>query len=298
MKNNKLNLLLSALIICVNAPFCAHAENISTPLFTADIRNVITMYAAPDAQTFYLHTEDSLYTVSRDGQILSIVPSRVKYGCCEDSVLYIHEEYDNYLLTQAGDTVFYAPYQDQNTGYGPSPSWLVNARFMCRKDGVFYWWKGIRSDRYTGDRGSCYYAVTEDGQCERIDYSVNGNLGITIIDNWLFISRQLGTDGILFGFSPISEFSTHDLLGKNTIKFTEFKYAIGLECVGDWLYIWSNGYQTMYTLPRSYLVEMATGIQNHYVDDEPSPLFDLQGRPVTQPQTGIYIHDGKKILIE
>ena len=268
----------------------SYAENISTPLFTADIRNVITMYAAPDAQTFYLHTEDSFYTVSRNGQILSITPSKVKYGCCEDSVLYLHEELTPYLLTQSGDTILR---NDQAQGLG---GWLINARFMCRKDGVFYWWKGIMSDRYTGGRGSCYYAVTEDGQCENIDFSVNGNLGITIINDWLFISRQC-TDGILFGFSPLSEFSTHDLLGKNTIKFTEFKYAIGLECIGDWLYIWSNGDQTMHTLPRSYLVEMATGIQNHYVDDEPSPLYDLQGRPVDGCQSGIFIQNGEKILI-
>ena len=268
----------------------SYAENISTPLFTADIRNVITMYAAPDAQTFYLHTEDSLYTVSRDGQILSITPSKVKYGCCEDSVLYLHEELTPYLLTQSGDTILR---NDQAQGLG---GWLINARFMCREDGVFYWWKGIMSDRYTGGRGSCYYAVTEDGQCENIDFSVNGNLGITIINDWLFISRQC-TDGILFGFSPLSEFSTHDLLGKNTIKFTEFKYAIGLECIGDWLYIWSNGDQTMHTLPRSYLVEMATGIHAHYVDDEPSPLYDLQGRPVDGCQSGIFIQNGEKILI-
>ena len=279
--------LLSLLMVLSTA---SYAENISTPLFTADIRNVITMYVAPDAQTFYLHTEDSLYTVSREGQILSITPSKVKYGCCEDSVLYLHEELTPYLLTQSGDTILR---NDQAQGLG---GWLINARFMCREDGVFYWWKGIMSDRYTGGRGSCYYAVTEDGQCENIDFSVNGNLGITIINDWLFISRQC-TDGILFGFSPLSEFSTHDLLGKNTIKFTEFKYAIGLECIGDWLYIWSNGYQTMYTLPRSYLVEMATGIHSHYVDDEPSPLYDLQGRPVDGCQSGIFIQNGEKTLI-
>lgn len=291
MKNIRFNFFLSALIICVNAPFCAHAQNISIPLFTADIRNVITMYAAPDAQTFYLHTEDSLYTVSRDGQILSIVPSKVKYGCCEDSVLYLHEELTPYLLTQSGDTILR---NDQAQGLG---GWLINARFMCREDGVFYWWKGIMSNRYAGARGTCYYAVTEDGQCEIIDYSASANWGITIIDDWLFISRQC-TDGILFGFSPLSEFDATDLYQDNTSLFTEFNYPIGLACIGDWLYIWSNGYQTMYTLPRSYLMEMATGIQSHYVDGEPSPLFDLQGRPVTQPQTGIYIQDGKKILIE
>ena len=294
MKNIELNLLLSVLIICVNAPFCAHAENVSTPLFTADIRNVITMYTAPDAQTFYLHTEDSLYTVSRDGQILSITPSRVKYGCCEDSVLYIHEEYDNLILTQKGDTVIYAP----KSGYGSSPVWLTHARFMCRKDGVFYWWRGVDTYRYQGGRGTCYYAVTEDGQYKVLDATPNANWGLTIIDDWLFSSKQWGTDGISFGFSPLSEFDGADLDYQKTLLFTEFNYPIGLACIGDWLYIWSNGYQTMYALPRSYLVEMATGIQSHYVDGEPSPLFDLQGRPVTQPQTGIYIQDGKKILIK
>ena len=169
---------------------------------------------------------------------------------------------------------------------------------MCRKNGMFYWWRGVNSNRYQGGRGTCYYAVAEDGQYETIDFSVNSNWGITIIDDWLFISRQWGTDGISFGFSPLSEFSTYDLYQYNTSLFTEFNYPIGLACIGDWLYIWSNGYQTMYTLPRSYLVEMATGIQSHYVDGEPSPLFDLQGRPVTQPHTGIYIQGGKKILIE
>ena len=47
MKRNAF--ILSLLMVLFTA---SYAENISTPLFTADIRNVITMYAAPDPQTF------------------------------------------------------------------------------------------------------------------------------------------------------------------------------------------------------------------------------------------------------
>ena len=294
MKNIRLNFFLSALIICVNAPFCAHAENVSTPLFTADIRNVITMYAAPDAQTFYLHTEDSLYTVSRDGQILSITPSKVKYGCCEDSVLYLHEEYDQYLLTQSGDTILR---NDQALLRG---GWLNLARFMCRKDGVFYWWRGVQTSRDRGDRASCFIKVTDDGNAAEDMGGWNNPIsGILVTDDMLFVILPWSITGVTFSFSPLSN-KNFGVFYDNKFVLEDFDDPIGLVCIGDWLYIWSNshGDQTMYTLPRSYLVEMATGIQSHYVDGGPSPLFDLQGRPVTQPQTGIYIQDGKKILIE
>ena len=287
MKNIKLNLLLSALIICVNAPFCVHAENISTPLFTADIRNVITMYAAPDAQTFYLHTEDSLYTVSRDGQILSIVPSKVKYGCCEDSVLYIHEEYDNHLLTQSGDTIL-GQSQYPHVNYS---GWLSNARFMCRKDGVFYWYRGVTKVRQGGSRSTCFYAVSENGAPENICWWNGPFSGCAIIDDW-FVMLQNGGFRLLYLPDP-----DYDDL-RTLHRSDEFYDPIGLVSYDDELYTWSNDRHCMLVFPRSYLVEMATGIQNHYVDDKPSPLYDLQGRPVTQPQTGIYVQSGKKILIK
>ena len=294
MKRNAF--ILSLLMVLFTA---SYAENISTPLFTADIRNVITMYAAPDAQTFYLHTEDSLYTVSREGQILSITPSKVKYGCCEDSVLYIHEEYDNYLLTQAGDTVFYAPYQDPNKpGYlGPSPAWLVVGRFMCCKDGVFYWWRGVHTTRDRGDRASCFIRVTNDGNAaEDIGGWPNPISGIMVTDDLLFVILPWSVLGVTFSFSPLSN-KNFGVFYDNKFVLDEFDDPIGLACIGDWLYIWSDEDQTMYTLPRSYLVKMATGLHSHYVDDGPSPLYDLQGRPADDNQSGICIKNGEKILI-
>ena len=182
--------LLSLLMVLSTA---SYAENISTPLFTADIRNVITMYAAPDAQTFYLHTEDSLYTVSREGQILSIVPSKVKYGCCEDSVLYIHEEYDNHLLTQSGDTIL-GQSQYPHVNYS---GWLSNARFMCRKDGVFYWYRGVTKVRQGGSRSTCFYAVSENGAPENICWWNGPFSGCAIIDDW-FVMLQNGGFRLLY----------------------------------------------------------------------------------------------------
>ena len=46
--------------------------------------------------------------------------------------------------------------------------------------------------------------------------------------------------------------------------------------------------------------EEATGITNHLspITLHPSPLFDLQGRQVAQPSRGLYIENGKKVVIK
>ena len=42
-----------------------------------------------------------------------------------------------------------------------------------------------------------------------------------------------------------------------------------------------------------------TGIQPvQLVIDQPSKYYDLQGRPVNSPHHGIYLHNGKKVIIK
>lgn len=286
--NSNRNLILLGLLFCAGFSFNMRAENVSTPLFTADIKNVITMYAAPDAQTFYLHTEDSLYTVSRDGQILSIVPSKVKYGCCEDSILYIHQELDNLILTQTGDTVFYAPRPEPGTG--GDIGWLTVARFMCCKDGVFYWYRGVSNTRQGGSRSTCFYAIPKDGEPKNICWWNGPFSGCVIVDDWFVFIQNRG-----FRFLYLPDPHYDDI--RTLHQVDEFKDPAGLVSYGEELYTWSNDRHAMLVFPRSYLREMATNIDKLQVEpQDSSPLFDLQGRPVDVSQPGIFIQNGKKIL--
>ena len=66
--------------------------------------------------------------------------------------------------------------------------------------------------------------------------------------------------------------------------------------VGDKLYVWSNDTQTMYTIPKSYFGGV-TGVQAPVVDTDTESIYGIDGRPADGAKKGIYIRNGKKVLV-
>ncbi|MBO7280185.1 MAG: hypothetical protein J6V00_03375 [Bacteroidaceae bacterium] len=63
---------------------------------------------------------------------------------------------------------------------------------------------------------------------------------------------------------------------------------------------WSNsvGLSDNYSnLFRIDIVEDGTGIADVTIEDDNNAIYDLQGRKVQQPGKGIYIVNGKKVMI-
>ncbi|MBQ9649938.1 MAG: hypothetical protein IJV25_05900 [Prevotella sp.] len=75
----------------------------------------------------------------------------------------------------------------------------------------------------------------------------------------------------------------------------EFDRVNDLRQYGDRLLIYAES--DVYEVPKAELVaQSTTAIHNVVSDTSNSPTYDLQGRKVVEPQHGIYIKNGRKIL--
>lgn len=279
-------------------------NKVATPLFSIDVKNVVSMYCDEAAETFYLYTQapkefyGTKYVVSREGEILSVEDSvKATWACWEDGVLYTHGETDLFFLDQKGDTVL-----DMNE-IGPNLyTRLRHAKSMFCKDGVFYYWYG---PVYRSCMGQGIYSYKDGGKIEKkmVITTYMGN-GLVRMDNVVLCTG--------YGYHSVKDACyTMYFLDESTEWVPQepkeipcLKAPVGLSLVGDTFYIWSNDTQTMYTIPKSFFMGAVgaetTGVQTPVMeaDMESSGYYDLQGRPVDSTQKGILLHNGKKVLVK
>lgn len=60
----------------------------SKVLFTLPGVEAKSMYSNPSLDTFFIHSQDTLYTVTRDGTVISKDSSDIIYGCFEGENMY------------------------------------------------------------------------------------------------------------------------------------------------------------------------------------------------------------------
>ena len=279
--------LLLVLAATFSAAMNAQTTEVATPLFSADVKDVVSMYCDENAETFYLHTESTKYTVSKEGEVLFEEPSKPIWACWENGTMYAHVEGDPCILNQKGDTIV-------NIENARSAYYLTVAKPMCYKDGVFYWWSwaGI-SSKSTGfysfnkDKEMPSYTMTCLSQC----------VGLVVMDNNRVLCTFNVEDGAVYSLFFNNErgwdweSNLQDLFG--------LKAVVGLALVGDVFYIWSDDTHTMYTIPKSYFSGVA-GVQTLMMETnaQADGTYTLDGRPGNGTQKGIYIKDGKKVLLK
>lgn len=282
-----------SMAVCIGQIGLLNAQTEPAPslLFSLEgIEDVVSMYTDETAQTFYLHTDSILYTVSRSGKIISSERSKVKWACREESSMYIHEEGKNSISNEKGDTILFFPDE-----YQEPTIYLKGAKPMFRKSGIFYWWFGGRDG---GGRSDAFFMVTEE-KVERLNYCPFPCRGLVLLnDNILlftYVGYQNETQKGFFSF-----FSINDPGGGNPYQLPlAIDLPVGLSLVEKIFYIWSNETNTMYTIPQSYFDNILTNIQKKHADSQEEPnSYDLTGRSADGTQKGVFVRDGKKVLVK
>ena len=285
----------------------AQTNKVATPLFSIDVKNVVSMYCDENAETFYLYTQapkefyGTKYVVSKEGEVLSVEDSvKAIWACWEDGVWYNHGETDLFFLDQKGDTVLNMNKTD--------PRWYTRLRLgksMFCKDGVFYFWYG---PVYRSCMGQGIYSYKEGKEGEKIEKKMvittyMGN-GLAMMDNVVLCTG--------YGYHSVKDAcytmyfidESTEWVPQEPKEIPGLKAPVGLSLVGDTFYIWSNDTQTMYTIPKSFFMGAVgaetTGVQAPVMEAEmeSSGFFTLDGRPVDGTQKGIFIRNGKKVLVK
>jgi hypothetical protein len=118
----------------------------SSVLFTLPGVEAESMYSNPSLDTFFIHSQDTLYTVKRDGTVISKDSSDIIYGCFEgENMYYLKKGYnqetnikEDLIINQFGDTLH------RYTTSSPVPS----RKFLAVNKDTFYInhdWIGSRS---------------------------------------------------------------------------------------------------------------------------------------------------------
>ena len=138
-----------------------------------------------------------------------------------------------------------------------------------------------------------------------IDFACRAKVTAGVVHETMAVNAVLAEmkDGAVVPVSstamPVSLFDMH-LYGAEETEF-DVKGTIkdGLLKPGTYL-LQLKGLSTTCENPMGILtINDPTGIQPvQPVIDQPSKYYDLQGRPVSSPQHGIYIHSGKKVVIK
>ena len=287
MKKNYL--LFFALLLFAGAVH-AQTNEVATLLFSLDVKDVVSMYCDENAETFFLHTKTSKtdgikYTVSREGEILAEEPSKVLWACWDDGVMYTHGLGDGVILNQYGDTIV------QFNG-----SKLVAAKPMYRKDGVFYWWYGGIEAVSTSSGIYSFTVGDEYPQVRRLFHFYC--TGVVAMDNIVLCTaydvQGVGIYTIYYNDEKTTEWTQWEY--KEPKELPGVKSPVGLSLVGDTFYIWSNDTQTMYTIPKSYFGGV-TGVEAPVVDTDNESIYAIDGRPADGTRKGLYIRNGKKVLV-
>ncbi len=185
------------------------------------------------------------------------------------------------------------------------------------------------TNRYMREEGGKVYHKTADGE-EFLWFDYNANIGDTIFYRDSFIKIigysdttftcngisqtykgvdvQVGAYDIYIGDSDSSIHYDYYLIPGEMVTFYE---ALGLLTSGDvfltlepmqagitfLLWVKRDGIM-LYQLEEGLLWQDNTGVALPTERDIITPYYDLQGRPVSTPTCGIYIKDGKKVVIK
>ena len=287
----KKNLKRLAMFGCIVYTCALNAQNeVATPLFSVDVKDAVSMYCDENAETFYLHTstannEGIKYTVSRDGKILAEEPSWPMWACWDDGVMYTHVAGDRFILNQAGDTILKA-----------DSRFMATAQPMSYKNGVFYWWSGPKI-AHTKSSGIFSYKEGNDALVPKTFHYLHCT-GIVVMDD-IVLCTSYNTSHVGF-YTLYFNDESEEWEPQTPQELPGVKGPVGLSLVGDTFYIWSIETQTMYTIPKSFFSGSGfTGVQASTVnaDKESAVIYDLQGRPADETQKGIYVRNGKKVLV-
>jgi len=282
-------------------------NRMATPLFSADVENVVSMYSDENAEIFYLHTmigkhtgPGMKYTVTREGEILSEEPSLQMWACWDNGIMYTHEICQKAFLNQYGDTVVNV--YDVRPGYCSQHFYLAQPMF-CRDGELFVWYGAIRKGIY-----SKIYSYKAGGvEEERVEQNYFWATGLEMFDDNVICTGYVADDGLFKKddglFTMYHNVDKSIKWEKQTPKKLGIKCPTGLSLVGDTFYIWSDKDHTMYTVPKSFFVGAAeagmTDLQTPIANSESSEqYYDLQGRPVDGTQKGILIRNGKKVIVK
>jgi hypothetical protein len=235
------------------------------------------MYSDEAAERFYLHSTDSLFVLSADGTIQSAEPSELMYGCSYKGKIYRHARKAPAIIDEKGDTVIQ---------FAPNSRAAKSNVFTCAEEG-FYMYSGVggyRDDQFllANTEGVNFFCYVNTAKLTGVAYSN---------DTIWSIGNQYRTEkGCYLRRFPIQlKYYDQVLL---TLDVTN-RSVVGLTIVGDSFITWSNADKCMYRITKS-----TTGITD--VIQEPqttSSFYDLLGRPVSHPTTGIYIRDGRKVMV-
>lgn len=291
MKKELLNFLTMLCCIVYACAMSAQTNEVATPKFSADIKDVVSMYFDENAETFYLHSESTKYTLSKEGDILSEEPCKATWACWEDGVMYTHSRGEGFILNQKGDSI-------GNDAVQTGAINMCGAQPMFRKDGVFYWWWGPASQTIAHRCGIYTYREGEEITL-RQTYPLYCT-GLVVIDNKVLCTAFDSKGTTFYTIYYVEECTERGEWGyADPIELYGLKYPVGLSLVGDTFYIWSNETRTMYTIPKSFFGGVA-GIQNSLkeLNLDADATYTLDGRPVDGTQKGIYIKNGKKVLVK
>ena len=290
MSNSKFIFIVS-LVFWSALPLTAQDTGYTfTPLFSFDRSDIVSMYSDEAAERFYLHSTDSLFVLSADGTIQSAEPSELMYGCSYKGKIYRHVSQGDAIIDEKGDTVIQFVY-DSNLG-GPSFLAAISSLFACNDKGFYMAHsRGSRSDQFVlANKEGVHFACYVD--CPML---LNGvaisNDTIYAIGEVVDASTESAKDDSWLLKYPLQE--AH-LEGFPELLDRSNRSVVGLTIVGDSFITWSNADKCMYRITKS-----TTGITD--VIQEPqatSPYYDLLGRPVSHLTTGIYIRNGRKVVLK
>lgn len=126
--------------------------------------DIVSLYCNWSADTFYLHSSDSLYRVS-SGYNVEVVPSEVLIGCSDECNTYISKQNCiSPILTLSGDTIW------NSIGMGVD--------FMICEERLFI-------SRGSASRNSTCFVVEDDETIRDLCYDT-GCTSMTVVNDTLF----------------------------------------------------------------------------------------------------------------
>ena len=268
----------------------AQSDYTVAPIFSWDRGDVVTMYCSPNAELFYLHTSDTLFVLNATGEQQSARPSEPLYGCNDGKDIYTHADEGSYILNFAEDTVMCLENLPTKTNEQHSP---IHAKWMDKADGIYYMYRGRE-----GYRGNEIIVAAPDTTYRHSSAKPQGATGVAIAGGECYYCVCLpktnengGEDGSRMILLHCG-LSDGDTVKTDTIE--GMAGTVGLEYENDAFYTYSNTDKKMYHMTPHE--KPFTSIRSAVSPDDQPLTYDLQGRPVAEPQHGIYIQNGKKVL--
>lgn len=189
-------------------------------------------------------------------------------------------------------------------------------------------WTGIYLITYTSDDG---VTVAMDGSLDKLDDAKN-NINVTVVNN--VIASTKNVDAAAFSVSKTTEAGVYAIQGSNGLFFGRSTKKNGLETAdqyseelgnrlrlqggnaviegksgyvlrynpapssGERFRYYTDGSQKPVRMFRKAEKEDTDGIAAPSTESKPAVIYDLMGRRIAAPRQGIYIMDGRKVVVK